>query len=234
MSKQEFGPEDPCQTGSMSVPAPVSTGMDEVGPKLRALRESKNLSVTELAGRAGITKGFLSLAERGKTRVSVPTLLRICDALDIAIGALFNYPSEPVVHGGVPVYMGGNDLEEFLLTPVDEKHFQVMRSNMQPGGGSQGAYTLDADSIFVLVLYGRLSLEVGGKLVILDAGDSTTFSAREPHNWHNPLNVESQVLWVISPALPIEKSQSLSIQMTNTPKPSKTRTASAQKRLQSP
>ena len=192
----------------MSVTAPTSTGMDEVGPKLRALREAKNISVTELAGRAGITKGFLSLAERGKTRVSVPTLLRICDALGVAIGSLFNYPSEAVVHGGVPVYMGGNDLEEFLLTPVAEKQFQVMRSRMQPGGGSQGAYSLDADSIFVLVLNGRLSLEVSGKTLILEAGDSTTFSAREKHNWHNPLEVESQVLWVIAPALPLVKTQS--------------------------
>jgi len=207
--------------------------MDEVGPKLRALRESMGISVTELAERAGITKGFLSLAERGKTRVSVPTLLRICDALDVAIGSLFNYPSEPVVHGGVPLYMGGIDLEEFLLTPVDEKHFQVMRSDLQPGGGSQGAYTLDADSIFVLVLYGRLSLEVSGKLIILDAGDSTTFSAREEHNWHNPLNVESQVLWVIAPALPLEKSKNLSMQMAGTPKPSVTTSKSSPKRRKS-
>jgi DNA-binding Xre family transcriptional regulator/quercetin dioxygenase-like cupin family protein len=209
MVRQEFQPEKPCETGAMSVPAPASTGMDEVGPKLRALRQSKSISVTDLAGKAGITKGFLSLAERGKTRVSVPTLLRICDALGVTIGSLFNYPSEPVVHGGVPVYMGGNDLQEFLLTPVAEMQFQVMRSSMQPGGGSQGAYSLDADSIFVLVLHGRLSLEVGGKTIILDAGDSTTFSAREKHNWHNPLKVESQVLWVIAPALPLVKSQNL-------------------------
>ncbi|NBX23879.1 MAG: XRE family transcriptional regulator, partial [Microbacteriaceae bacterium] len=32
--------------------------------------------------------------------------------------------------------------------------------------------------------------------------DSTTFSGRTPHNWFNPLETESQVLWVISPPLP--------------------------------
>lgn len=198
---------DPCQTNSMNAPVPTSNGMDDVGPQLRAIRESKGLSVTELAERVGVTKGFLSLAERGRTRVSVPTLLRICEALEIGIGSLFSYPSEPVVHGGVPLYMGGSDLAEFLLTPADEKHFQVMRSDIAPGGGSQGAYALEADSIFVLVLHGRLSLEVGDTTMVLDAGDSTTFSARVEHNWHNPLNVESQVLWVIAPALPLERSR---------------------------
>ncbi len=192
----------------MSVPSERVTGMDEVGPKLRAFRISKNLSVTDLAAKAGITKGFLSLAERGKTRVSVPTLLRICEALDIAIGSLFTYPSEPIVHGGVPLYMGGDNLQEFLLTPLTEEHFQVMQSVIQPGGGSQGAYTLEADSIFVLVLAGQLSLDVAGKVITLDLGDSTTFSARDEHNWHNPLAIETRVLWVIAPALPLRRSRS--------------------------
>lgn len=184
-----------------------------MGPQLRAIREAKGLSLTELAERAGITKGFLSLAERGRTRLSVPTLLRICDCLDIGIGSLFSYPNEPVVHGGVPLYMGGADLAEFLLTPIEETHFQVMRSVMQPGGGSQGAYALEANSIFVLVVHGQLALEVGGVGMVLEAGDSTTFSAREQHNWHNPLDVESQVVWVIAPPLPLSKADHTSRQI---------------------
>ena len=72
-----------------------------------------------------------------------------------------------------------------------------------PGGGSDGAYTLDAESIFVVVLQGQLSLDVGGDIRILNTGDSTTFSARTPHNWFNPLSTESQVMWVISPPLPL-------------------------------
>jgi quercetin dioxygenase-like cupin family protein len=81
---------------------------------------------------------------------------------------------------------------------------------------------LDADSIFVLVIEGQLSLEVGGTAMILDAGDSTTFSAREQHNWHNPLSVESQVIWVIAPPLPLEKASGLSLQMSGAaPSPKK-------------
>lgn len=193
-----------CDTMEGMSPTPTgSAGMEEVGPQLRRTRLSRGLSVTEVAELAGVTKGFLSLAERGKTRVSVPVLLRICDVLEISIGSLFDYPDEPVVHGGVPLYMGGTDLQEYLLTPVDEKWVQVMRTTMEPGGGSDGAYTLDAESIFVVVLQGSLTLEVGGEVRTLDFGDSTTFSARTPHNWFNPLDVESQVMWVISPPLPL-------------------------------
>ena len=189
--------------GFMTSTSSEARGMEQVGPKLRQTRVAQGLSLTSVAEMAGLTKGFLSLAERGKTRVSVPVLLKICDVLGVAIGSLFNYPTEPLVQGGVPVYMGGVDLEEFLLTPVTEKHLQVMRTTMLPGGGSDGAYTLEAESIFVVVTQGQLSLEVDGKVSILETGHSMTFSARSPHRWHNPLAIESQVLWVISPPLPI-------------------------------
>ena len=193
------------KNGEMKKPGTEARGMETVGPQLRTVRLAQGLSVTGVAELAGVTKGFLSLAERGKTRVSVPVLLRICEVLEISIGSLFNYPQEPVVHGGVPLYMGGEDLQEYLLTPIDEKNVQVMRTTMQPGGGSGGAYTLEAESIFVVVTQGQLFLEIEGEERILDTGDSTTFSARKSHNWHNPLDTESQVLWVISPPLPFEQ-----------------------------
>jgi len=189
--------------GDMPLSDESRAGMEDIGPKLRSTRVDQGLSVTFVAEQAGVTKGFISLAERGKTRVSVPVLLRICEVLGITIGSLFTYPDEPIVHGGIPLYMGGVDLQEYLLTPHDEKWVQVMRTTMQPGGGSDGAYTLEAESIFVVVLQGQLSLDVGGEVRILDTGDSTTFSARTPHNWFNPLTTESQVMWVISPPLPL-------------------------------
>lgn len=193
------------KTEHMKKPVAEARGMETVGPQLRTVRLAQGRSVTNVAELAGVSKGFLSLAERGKTRVSVPVLLRICEVLEISIGSLFSYPQEPVVHGGVPLYMGGVDLQEYLLTPVDEKNVQVMRTTMQPGGGSDGAYTLEAESIFVVVTQGQLFLDIEGEERILETGDSTTFSARKSHNWHNPLDTESQVLWVISPPLPFEQ-----------------------------
>ncbi len=190
------------QDGQVSGPRDPADGMRDVGPSLRRIRKSKGLLLTAVAKEAGVSKGFLSLAESGRTRVSVPTLLRICDALGVTIGSLFSYPSGRVLHGGTPLYMGGIDLQEFLLTPADEPHVQVMRTLMQPGGGSDGAYTLDAETIFVIVLVGRLELDVDGERLILDTGDTTTFPARTKHSWRNPLDTQTEVLWVIAPPLP--------------------------------
>ena len=187
-------------------PAPEGTDpqMSKMGPKLRATRKDRGLTLAEVAERAGVTKGFLSLAERGLTSVSVPTLLRICDALGVSIGALFDYPDADVVRGGrgAPLQMGGVGIQEYLLTPASEKHVQVMRTILQPGGGSGGAYTLDSETVFVVVIRGSIQLSVDGQELLLEPGDCHTFSARSPHTWRNPAPGESEVLWSIAPPIP--------------------------------
>ncbi|BBZ79096.1 transcriptional regulator [Mycolicibacterium anyangense] len=175
-----------------------------LGPKLRALRKDRELTLEALADRAGLTKGFLSLVERGQTTISVPNLLKVCDILGVSLGSLFDYPESAVVRDGrgAPVEMGGSGIREYLLTPQTERHLQVMRSVLQPGGGTGGAYTLDSETIFVFVVRGRLRLLVDGQESVLEAGDSYTFSARAAHSWDNPGHEESEVLWSIVPPLP--------------------------------
>ena len=157
-----------------------------------------------MADRAGLTKGFLSLVERGQTTISVPNLLKVCEILGVSVGSLFDYPESAVVRSGLgaPVEMGGSGIREYVLTPETERHLQVMRSVLKPGGGTGGAYTLDSETIFVFVVRGCLRLTVDGSESLLKTGDSYTFSARAVHSWDNPGAEESEVLWSIVPPIP--------------------------------
>ncbi len=179
-----------------------AAGMHHAGPRLREIRQALGLSLTAVASSAGVTKGFLSLAERSKTSVSVPTLLAICRALDISIGSLFDYPDDSVVRREAPVDMGGLNLAEYLLTPASEASFQVMRTVIEPGGGSGGGYALDADTVFATVVRGTLLLVVAGEARLLDAGASTTYPGRTEHSYSNPGARQTEVIWVIAPPLP--------------------------------
>lgn len=89
----------------------TESGMSRAGARLRQFRRERGMSLTDVAAKAEVTKGFLSLAERGMTNVSVPVLMRICDALGIGIGDLFEYPAAPIVRSGAgaPLEMGGHD-----------------------------------------------------------------------------------------------------------------------------
>jgi transcriptional regulator with XRE-family HTH domain len=172
------------------------------GSRLRGIRQAKGLSLTAVAESAGVTKGFLSLVERGRARASVPTLLAICSALGTTIGALFDYPDTPVVTLGIPVDMGGLGLQEYQLTGADEARIQVMRAVVEPGGGSGGEYTLETDTVFVFVLRGSLLLTIDGADRLLRPGQSTTYPGRVPRSYRNAGPEETELLWVLCPPLP--------------------------------
>jgi transcriptional regulator with XRE-family HTH domain len=53
------------------------------GSKLRAVREAKGLTLTDVAKRAGIAPGHLSRVERGQRGLSVESLARVAKVLDL-------------------------------------------------------------------------------------------------------------------------------------------------------
>ncbi|MCX7847531.1 MAG: helix-turn-helix domain-containing protein, partial [bacterium] len=57
--------------------------------RLKALRTARHLSLHELAQRAGVTKAFLSLLERGVNAPSAASLEALAAALNVPVSALF-------------------------------------------------------------------------------------------------------------------------------------------------
>src|SRR6201986_1631594 len=70
-----------------------------IGAQLRAARLAARMSMAEVAEQAGLTKGFVSKLERDLANVSVASLIRLCDALGISPGSLFQAPKGEVVRG---------------------------------------------------------------------------------------------------------------------------------------
>ncbi len=176
-----------------------------IGARLREARKREGLSLSELAARTGVTKGFLSQVERDLTSASVGTLVRLCGALRINAGALLTGSDGPVVRAAErpAVGFGGEGVSEFRLTPSGEERILVLQSDIAPGGGSgDEPYRLASEAEFVHVLEGTLDIEVADTAHRLAAGDSLTFEAAAEHRWSNPSAAfPARVLWVLSPAL---------------------------------
>jgi transcriptional regulator with XRE-family HTH domain len=184
------------------------TGPDgtHIGAQLRAARLAARKSMAEVAGQAGLTKGFLSKLERDLANVSVASLIRICGALDISVGSLFQASRGEVVRRDAypPINFGGTGVREYLLTPSGEKRVQAILSDIEPGGGSgDEPYALPADVEFVFVLAGQLQISLAGEHVTLEQGDAFTFPAGSQHTFRAVWAADrTRVLWVFSPALP--------------------------------
>jgi transcriptional regulator with XRE-family HTH domain len=197
------------------VTAGAPTAADvRIGARLRGVRLAQRRTMAEVAAASGLTKGFLSRLERDQANASVAALVRLCAALELPVGSLFEpAPAGQVVRAGEypPLEFGGHDLREFLLTPRGERRLAAIVSEVQPGGGSgEEPYGLPADVEFVLVLAGQVHLRFAGagagSVVDLAEGDAFTFPPSTSHTFTAGRD-GARVLWVISPALPAEAAR---------------------------
>lgn len=177
-----------------------------IGARLKAVRRAQRRTLEEVAEASGLTKGFLSKIERDLASASVAALLRICAALGIPLASLFENDGagEVVRSGQYPrIDFGGQDLDEYQLTPFAERRVQVLRSDIRPGGGSgPEAYALPADVEFAYVITGRLAVGFADRTVELGPGDAFTFDASVSHTFRAEATDEiTTVLWVLCPAL---------------------------------
>src|SRR2546423_1025206 len=144
-----------------------------IGAQLKAARLAALVTRDEVAEEDGRTKGFVSKLERDLANVSVASLIRLCDALGISVGSLFQAPKGEVVRRDTRprINFGGRKMTEYLLTPAGEKRVQAILSEIEPGGGSgHGPYAAPAGAEVVLVLAGGLPVTVAGEGIVLGGG----------------------------------------------------------------
>lgn len=177
-----------------------------IGAALKAARRARRLTLVELADRVGVTKGYVSKVERGLAAPSMATLVRLCEALELPVGSLFDDAASTEVVRATEyprIEFGGTDMTEYLLTPAGERRVQVLCSEIAPGGGSgDEAYELPIDVTVVVVQTGSLTLEFPPDPPIeLSAGDAMTFDPTRPHTFSAGPG-GARCLWVMAPGLP--------------------------------
>lgn len=185
--------------------APESPGVRTLGARLREARLAQRKTLAEVASAAGITKGFLSKLENDQGGASVASLIRLCEALEVPVGSLFEPTVGAVVRHDAypPIEFGGEGMQEYVLTPRRERRVQALLSEIEPGGGSgDGHYILPTEVEFVFVLAGRLEIDLAGDTVVLGAGDALTFPGPTAHRFRAVADDVTRVLWVFTPALP--------------------------------
>lgn len=175
-----------------------------IGSRLRVARRAKGLTLDNVAKAAGLTQGYVSKLERDQVSPSVASLVAVCTAVGLRVGELFEPPPTAIVRAGEGsrINFGAKGAVEFVITPGDQAHLEVIQSFIAPGGtGGASQYALDCDVEFVYVITGSLKMLLGKDVFTLNAGDAMTMRGREPHTWRNASTSDPcEVLWVLSPA----------------------------------
>jgi transcriptional regulator with XRE-family HTH domain len=175
-----------------------------IGARLRHAREGARMSLADVSGRAGVTKGFLSRVERDEASPSVASLVSICDAVGLSMSDLFATPRTTLVRAAERPSLGGLpkvDVHDTLITPELERQVTVLESVIPPGGsGGEALYTLPSECEVCFVLEGEIEVELEDGRYALGPGDALTFGAAVPHTFSSTAG--ARVLWILAPALP--------------------------------
>lgn len=175
-----------------------------VAERLRRLRKANGLSLRQLAEATGTSASFLSQLERGLTGASTSTLIRIANCYGTSISELFSGAGDGqglvmrrADRPALPL-MGGQ--RKTLLSRRPLTHFEAYIGELEVGGSSgDEAYTHGDSHELVLVLKGRVQLDLGPESHALGEGDSVEYATSVPHRVVNIGDGPAEVLFVISP-----------------------------------
>lgn len=175
----------------------------DVGERLRRVRRLRRLTLRDVAERAGVSESFVSQVERGRTSPSVASLQRISAALGLAVSDLFaeNGGERPrVLRRDDRHSIGFGTGRKALLTPKPLQHLEVVVAEFDPGGSTgDEAYAHGDSEELLLVVAGRVRVELGGERYELGAGDCVQYRSSTPHRVVNVGDERAEVLFVVSP-----------------------------------
>ncbi|CAH1658885.1 helix-turn-helix domain-containing protein [Chelatococcus asaccharovorans] len=186
---------------------PVEGDTRQIGERLRILRAERDLTILELAAKAGVSAGIISQIERGNSNPSMKTLQRLRAALGVNLweflersGGAATTQDAPFVRRAAQrprIVVGETRLVKELLSPRHDENLRFMFVTLPPGGisedvligtGQKGGY----------VMSGRVELTVGERTALLEEGDSFQFRSNTPHHIANRSDQEAKLLWIMS------------------------------------
>ncbi|MFP5371097.1 MAG: helix-turn-helix domain-containing protein [Actinomycetes bacterium] len=179
-------------------PPPIDDVLDAVGPRLRALRTERSLTLGAVARTTGISVSTLSRLESGGRKPTLELLLPLARAYQVALDDLVDAPAtaDPRVHGRpfehngvtmVPLTRAEGGLQSY------KQVFPPRWPDALPEQKVHDGYE------WLYVLSGRLRLLLGGRDFVLAAGEVVEFDTRVPHAFTNPFPEPAEVLTLFGP-----------------------------------
>lgn len=158
----------------------LASVLTAVGPRLRALRQQRETTLTELSEATGISVSTLSRLESGQRRPNLELLLPLARAHGVALDDLIGAPTtgDPRVHLR-PITRNGITMVPLTQRPGGAQAYKLVipatKRPQQPKPQTHEGYE------WVYVLNGRLRLVLGEQDLVLSPGEAAEFDTRTPH-----------------------------------------------------
>ena len=166
----------------------------DIGKKLQAIRKQHGLSQRELASRAGLTNGTISLIEQNKTSPSIASLKSLLDAIPMSVAEFFATIEEA---GNEKFFYTADEFTEVSpqggtaalslrqLGNAASHALQVLDETYPPGADTGPEMMAHDGEEAGIVISGEIEIIVGDQAKVLRAGDGYIFDSRHPHRFRN-------------------------------------------------
>jgi transcriptional regulator with XRE-family HTH domain len=188
------------------VPDDLTQSSGFIGNDIRALRQGRGWTLTDLAKRLDRSVGWLSQVERGSSEPSLADIRLIAGLFGLPVSFFFSHTppsreSSYIVRAETRRKMRDDEtqLTEELLSPDLGGAFEMVRSVFAPGSSSAGTINRPTEEAGYIIK-GQFRLTIDGQVFDLGPGDSFSF-AHDNMSWKNPGSTPTEIIWVIAPPI---------------------------------
>ncbi|BBH71406.1 hypothetical protein ACTI_80910 [Actinoplanes sp. OR16] len=168
-----------------------------VGPRLRELRQQRDLTLTHLAEVTGISVSTLSRLESGTRKPTLELLLPLAKAYQVSLDDLVDAPEsgDPRVRAR-PIVRGGR-----TYIPLSRKPggLQAFKTIIPAGEPEQCEQKTHEGYEWLYVLSGRVRLLLGEHDLTLEPGEAVEFDTRLPHLVLNGGTIPAEMINIFGP-----------------------------------
>lgn len=182
-----------------------------VGEKIKSLRETKEISIAELAERTGLAEEQINRIENNVDIPSLAPLIKIARALGVRLGTFLDDQDEI----GAVVYHKDEEMKETisfsnnamdtrthmrylsLAKSKSDRHMEPFIVDIEATNDTEYILSSHEGEEFIYVMEGVIEVSHGKKNHIIKAGDTIYYDSIVPHHVHGYNGQAAKILAVV-------------------------------------
>ena len=182
-----------------------------VGEKIKSLRETKEISIAELAERTGLAEEQINRIENNVDIPSLAPLIKIARALGVRLGTFLDDQDEI----GAVVYHKDEEMKETisfsnnamdtrthmrylsLAKSKSDRHMEPFIVDIEATNDTEYSLSSHEGEEFIYVMEGVIEVSHGKKNHIIKAGDTIYYDSIVPHHVHGYNGQAAKILAVV-------------------------------------
>ena len=167
-----------------------------LGDKIKTKRTQKNITLEQLANKAGVSKGLISQIENNRTVPSLPVLFNIIHSLDEDLKTFFEDMHDTINKGNVLIIRKGQEklfekepvkgfsYKRILTRSVATQAADVVLLELKKNAVRKQLISTDAFEC-KYILKGKVEYQIDKEIIVLEEGDTLFFDGRTRHRLKN-------------------------------------------------